>query len=259
MYAAGVLLFELLTGSTPFPDESPLAVAYQHVNDVVPAPSTLVDGIPPSLDALVLTLTQQDPDARPLGGAAALALVEQARRGLLEAPVAAGPPVDQQQTLVVPLPVRSGGPAAGAGGGVPATPVTGVVVAGGPPAKRARRSRGWVALVLVVLVAVAAATAAWWLGSGRYTTVPGVVGVSAKQAESRLAEQGLEWTYGDPAFSEIVPEGQVVSSDPEPGGKVENGGTVTLVLSKGPERYGVPKVTGMTVDEGLRRSSPSGR
>ena len=46
-----------------------------------------------------------------------------------------------------------------------------------------------------------------------------------------------------------MPAGRVVSTDPEPGAQVLDGGTVTVALSLGPERYDVPKLKGMTVDE----------
>ncbi|MDR0343424.1 MAG: PASTA domain-containing protein [Nocardiopsaceae bacterium] len=65
VYAAGVMLFELLTGGQPHTGETPLAVAYKHVNDVVPAPSSVVPGVPPALDALVAMATSRDPDLRP--------------------------------------------------------------------------------------------------------------------------------------------------------------------------------------------------
>lgn len=259
VYSAGIILFEMLTGAPPFADDTALGLAYRHVNDVVPAPSTVVGGIPPSVDALVRTMTQQDPDARPLGGAAALALVERARRGLLE-PVPPAVPVQpaEQPTVVVPLPTTA--PAAATASTLaPATPssvavpVSGVVVDGGPPGRRTRRGRGWIALLLVVALASAAAGLAWWLGSGRYTTVPGVVGTAAKQAEAKLEEKGLQFDYAPPQFSEIVPAGQVLSSDPEPGGRVEDGGTVTLTLSKGPERYDVPSVVGLTLDDARKK------
>ena len=251
VYSAGILLFEMLTGETPFQDDNAIGLAYRHVHDVVPAPSTLVGGVPGSVDALVAQATQQDPDARPRDAAAMLALVEQARRGVLEPPAPTPPEPDLQQTLVVPIPPAPGTPAAAGAAGAVAVPVSGVVVdPGRAPAKR-RRSRGWIALAVVVLLAVTAGAAAYWLGTGRYTTVPGVVGVAAKQAETKLAEQGLSWEYGKAGFSEIVPEGQVLSSDPEPGGRVQNGGTVVLVLSKGPERYQVPKLVGLTVGQAV--------
>src|SRR3546814_18143895 len=41
----------------------------------------------------------------------------------------------------------------------------------------------------------------------------------------------------------------VLSSDPAAGDRVLDGGTVTVVLSLGPERYAVPKVAGSTEDE----------
>jgi eukaryotic-like serine/threonine-protein kinase len=65
VYSAGVVLFELLTGRQPFTGETPIAVAYQHVNQDVPAPSALVPGIPAAVDQLVLAATSRDPLRRP--------------------------------------------------------------------------------------------------------------------------------------------------------------------------------------------------
>jgi eukaryotic-like serine/threonine-protein kinase len=64
VYSAGVMLFELLTGRQPFSGESPISVAYQHVNQDVPAPSSLVPGLPPAVDQLVLAATSRDPALR---------------------------------------------------------------------------------------------------------------------------------------------------------------------------------------------------
>jgi eukaryotic-like serine/threonine-protein kinase len=65
VYSAGVVLFELLTGRQPFTGDTPIAVAYQHVNQDVPAPSALVPGIPAAVDQLVLAATSRDPLRRP--------------------------------------------------------------------------------------------------------------------------------------------------------------------------------------------------
>ncbi|HEY2205864.1 MAG TPA: Stk1 family PASTA domain-containing Ser/Thr kinase [Pseudonocardia sp.] len=65
VYAAGVMLYELLTGVPPYDGDHPLAVAYRHVNEDVPPPSALVPGLPPELDALVASATRRDPAARP--------------------------------------------------------------------------------------------------------------------------------------------------------------------------------------------------
>ncbi|HEU5421186.1 MAG TPA: PASTA domain-containing protein [Streptosporangiaceae bacterium] len=65
VYAAGVMLFEMLTGVQPHVGESPLAVAYKHVTDTVPPPSSRVPGLPPALDALVGPATSRDPGQRP--------------------------------------------------------------------------------------------------------------------------------------------------------------------------------------------------
>jgi eukaryotic-like serine/threonine-protein kinase len=65
VYAAGVMLFEMLTGTQPHTGDSPLAVAHMHVSDRVPAPSSLAPGLPPALDALVAMATSRDPARRP--------------------------------------------------------------------------------------------------------------------------------------------------------------------------------------------------
>src|SRR5690348_3681635 len=52
VYAVGVLVFELLTGSTPFTGDSPLAVAYQRLDHDVPPPSSRIAGVPRQFDEL---------------------------------------------------------------------------------------------------------------------------------------------------------------------------------------------------------------
>ena len=84
VYSAGVMLFELLTGRQPFTGDTPLSVAYQHVNNDVPAPSTLVPGIPAPVDQLVLAATSRDPALRPANADAFAAAVRQVLRGLAE-------------------------------------------------------------------------------------------------------------------------------------------------------------------------------
>jgi beta-lactam-binding protein with PASTA domain/tRNA A-37 threonylcarbamoyl transferase component Bud32 len=84
VYSAGVMLFELLTGRLPFTGDTPLSVAYQHVNSGVPAPSTLVHGIPVAVDQLVLAATSRDPARRPADAGEFLRAVRRVREGLAE-------------------------------------------------------------------------------------------------------------------------------------------------------------------------------
>jgi eukaryotic-like serine/threonine-protein kinase len=81
VYAAGIMLFELLTGCQPHTGESPLAVAYKHVNEVVPAPSSVLPGLPPALDALVAMATSRDPDLRPASAGQFLRAIGEVRNG----------------------------------------------------------------------------------------------------------------------------------------------------------------------------------
>ncbi|MCL2534110.1 MAG: protein kinase, partial [Nocardiaceae bacterium] len=64
VYAAGVLLFEMLTGTTPFSGDTSLSIAYQRIDNDVPEPSTLIDGVPREFDELVVRATEREPDQR---------------------------------------------------------------------------------------------------------------------------------------------------------------------------------------------------
>jgi len=66
LYAAGIIMFEMLTGRLPFRADSPMHVAIMQVQNAPPAPSSFVDGLPPELDALILRLLAKDPEQRPM-------------------------------------------------------------------------------------------------------------------------------------------------------------------------------------------------
>jgi serine/threonine-protein kinase len=91
--------------------------------------------------------------------------------------------------------------------------------------------------------------AAWWFGYARYTPTPGVIGLERAAAVDELEASGLAADFGDKAYSETVPAGQVMSTDPSAGENVLDGGTVTVVLSLGKERYDVPKLRGLSEDQ----------
>jgi serine/threonine-protein kinase len=100
----------------------------------------------------------------------------------------------------------------------------------------------------VLLLAVAAGAGGWWFGAGRYVTTPGVVNLSARAADAKLSAAGLHADVAGRAFSETVPTGSVVRTDPAGGENVTRNGTVALTLSRGPERHDVPRLRGRSLD-----------
>ncbi|HET7304300.1 MAG TPA: Stk1 family PASTA domain-containing Ser/Thr kinase [Segeticoccus sp.] len=239
VYAAGLLLFEMLTGRKAFPGESPIHVAYQHVHGVVPTPSDLLP-VPRELDALVARATARDPDRRPADAGALLAEVRRSRQGL-----------DPQELDRRPVPGDGPGDTAertvALGNDTRALPAAPGQQAP-PPAAAApveRRRRRWPALLAAVLVVALVAGGAWWLllGPGARTTVPSVAGASRTKAVHTLERAHLDAQVRD-VFSEHTRRGRVVGTDPGSGSELRRGSTVEVELSKGPQRFEVPAVVG---------------
>jgi eukaryotic-like serine/threonine-protein kinase len=116
-------------------------------------------------------------------------------------------------------------------------------------AERERRSRkrrrGWLAFLLVLMLSASAALVGWYLTEGRFTTAPDLASLSRREAERVTANSGLTIDFSD-AYSESVARGQVISTSPGPGTKIEKGSRVQAVLSRGPERYSMPTVVGLS-------------
>jgi eukaryotic-like serine/threonine-protein kinase len=81
VYAVGVMLFELLTGTQPHTGGDALTVARKHVTDPVPAPSSVLPRLPAALDALVTLATNRDPEFRPADAGELLRAVTDVRNG----------------------------------------------------------------------------------------------------------------------------------------------------------------------------------
>ncbi|GAA1182101.1 Stk1 family PASTA domain-containing Ser/Thr kinase [Pseudonocardia alaniniphila] len=257
VYAAGVLLYELLTGAPPFSGDTALSVAYRHVNTDVPAPSLIAGDVPPELDELVLRATRRDPDARPPDAAAMLA---ELRRVAVQLEVPRVPPpvppprsLEDQDTLpAIPQHVPSGSgaalpPGAGKRTGTRMMPRSDeaehlATPGGAPPHLRARRrSRRifaiWVAVVLVLALLVG--VTAWWLGSGRWTAMPSLVGLQQATAQQLLSESDLVASIKT-ARDNTQPEGAITATDPQPDARLLRGSIVVITVSSG--RPTVPAV-----------------
>lgn len=261
VYSAGILLYELLTGVAPYSGDTPLSVAFQHVNNDVPAPGTSTPGIPPELDAVVVRATRRDPVQRYRDAGEMLGALLAARRTLglrrvrvptpRRAPERAAPaatPVQHTRALTA-LNRRETTDEPGWGDrrdtvrpntlSSDATESVPTLNAYQRERRRARRT-ALVWFVVVLVLAAAVGVGAWWLGSGRFTAVPQLAGLSSTQAERALDDADLKSSvrtgYDDTAVAQTV-----LSAQPGVGTKVERGSQVVLQVSLG--RPAVPDVT----------------
>ena len=110
---------------------------------------------------------------------------------------------------------------------------------------RVKRNRAIAILIVLLIVATS-----WYRisGPGNKIVVPSLAGMSQAQAAKAAAELGLTVEVTQEVFSEDVPKGKVLTSDPAGGGRVAIAGTVNLIISKGKDRIEVPNLVGLTVE-----------
>ncbi|MFJ9340965.1 Stk1 family PASTA domain-containing Ser/Thr kinase [Streptomyces sp. NPDC101733] len=258
VYACGVVLYEMLTGSKPHTGGSPAQVIYQHLHEDVPPPSALVPGLPAALDELVAGATARNPELRPLDAAALLGLALEARARSGEAALDAVPPQAhaverssaEDRTGVIARPV----PASHARQSVhqtsrlesaPALPSHSAA----PAPHRGRPRRGVFLVVAGLLLALGIGGGVWYINSGQFTKVPNLLGKTEEQARAQLSAAGLGVKGIDRKFSGSFDRGTVMNTDPPGGRRIRGNGAVALTISRGPEEVSVPDLKGRTLAE----------
>ena len=264
LYSTGVVLFELLTGRPPFKGDSAVAVAYQHVEQIPPTPSSILSDIPDSLDRVVLKALAKNRDDRYRSAAEMLSDLQRVARGM----DVGAPPADSWATEVLPsaglVGARAAVPAATSTVSAPAAGVSStstslpVVSSDGDAASKAaaaRKRRTAIIMTLVVIALLLIGGSVWALSRSAATpeavSVPNVVGLSQADAKSQIEAAGLEWELNpEKVASDTVEKDAVASTDPAGGAQAEKGSTVRVTISSGPDSVTLPdNLVGMSPDE----------
>jgi serine/threonine-protein kinase len=246
LYSLGVVLYELLTGKTPFDGETPVEIAMKHLSNAPKPPSKLRPDVTPELDKVVLRALAKNPDDRYQSADEMEADLERVARG---APVSAA----TAATQVLP-----------AAAAVAADPTSATMIA--PPSAPARvvppppmvteeeyaEPGGpgrplwpWLLAAAFVIAAAIAGFFVWHEVAGSKVQVPVNNYVNETQAQAvrqiKAANLVPSIKHGS---NEKFEKGIVYDQDPGPGAKVDKGGTVTIFVSTGPPPVDVPDVKG---------------
>ena len=228
LYSLGVVLYEMTVGRPPFTGETPVAIAYQHVQEQVPPPRSINPAIPVALEAITLKLLAKDPVLR-------YPSAEDLRADLRRFREGAQLPTAAPATAVV-APIPSYGDSA-------RFPVDEVP---DPP-----RRTGIFLFFLVVLLA-ALGFGIWFFADQlgvfdpevvTQVNVPDLRNRPVADAEALLTTKNLESVRENTRDCDVAP-GTVTAQSPAPATKVDEGSSVTLTVCEGQEQATVPSVVG---------------
>jgi serine/threonine-protein kinase len=249
LYSLGIVLYELLTGKTPFEGETPVEIAMKHLSNTPKPPSKLRPDVPPELDMVVMRALAKNPDERyqsademegdldrvARGARVSAATVDTATQVMRRAPVAAAADATAATMIAAPA----------------ATAATSVV----PPraleeeeeehAGQDRPIWPWLVAAAFVIAAIVAGFFVWQELSGSTPQVPvGLyTGQPVAQAKQQIKNAHLV-AHVNKGSNERYKKGVVFKQDPSAGSKIDKGGTVTIWESTGPPPVSVPDVKG---------------
>jgi serine/threonine-protein kinase len=229
LYAVGVVLYELLTGSVPFEGESAVSIALKQVSVEATPPSVRNPEVAPALDAVVMRSLAKDPLARFASADEFIAALQQARQGIAPSPVfngspPTGPTRDAAAALLVP-------------------PLPGEEEPDPTEAERRRKWALWAAAGVAVLAIAAAIVLLFLLPPSKagQVTVPDVTGETQAAAVTSLRRAGLEPVVSLAANAHVS-SGLVIGTTPPRGTVVKKGSRVSVVVSSGPGIVALPNV-----------------
>ncbi|GAB3438265.1 Stk1 family PASTA domain-containing Ser/Thr kinase [Actinophytocola sediminis] len=264
VYAAGCVLFELLTGEPPFTGDSPVAVAYQHVREDPKPPSSLNPRVIPALDAIVLKAMSKGAPNR--YQSAAEMRTDLVRVLSNQRPMAPMVMTDEDRTSIM---------AQGRGGAADQTrgrhrPQTLAKqydeydpYEDDEDERRRKRKKGWL-IALFAILAIGLIGLIIWLLSNTFNTeapsndytVPNLVGQNAAEAQRKLADADIQVVQkltpcqpapdGSPGPCEADSIGKVIDTTPKAGAKMKRTERVTLMIGTAPEQVKVPDVSGQS-------------
>jgi eukaryotic-like serine/threonine-protein kinase len=249
LYSLGVVLYELLTGKTPFDGETPVEIAMKHLSNTPKPPSKLRPDVPPELDMVVMRALAKNPDDRYQSADEMEADLERVARGarvsaatvdtatqVMRRPAAAvaGAEMATAATMIAP-------PAEAPAGAPPAILEEEEIVGG----DEGRPIWPWLVAGAFIIAAVIAGFFVWQELSGSKVQVPvnNYVNETQKNAEQQIKAAGLHAVVKN-GPNERFKKGIVFRQDPSAGSKVDKGGDVTIWVSTGPPKVTVPAVKG---------------
>jgi serine/threonine-protein kinase len=253
LYALGVVLYEMLTGTLPFTGDTPVAVALKIVSEPAPAIDTAATGVSPALASIVARLLRKDPRERFASATELASALREAR----ERPAIAQPSGFDatSATPVVPQPPPRPSRAPDR---APVREPNGTAVQPPYDVEDALPDGMRFARPLILAVLLVAAIGAGYIlmtrqifGPARTIAVTDYTGQSSSQAQQAVVALGLRPRVTEMTSASVPPD-RIVKQDPAPGTKLAANAFVDLFVSTGAPLVDVPNVKGFSSADAQR-------
>ncbi len=242
IYSAGVMLYEMLTGTVPFNGDTTVSVALMHINDAPLPPIELAPSLTPALNEAVLIALNKDPlkrfdSARRMSRALSRALRDPLWQPATGRETPGEIPQDDTLTKYRTLLYREGA---------------------------GRLHGAWkiaivVGVFICVLIGTFLATRSTFSGrSDSLAVVPSVLNKALGEAMNKAEDYGFVIDIAEYVPSSQVGQGLILSQSPGAGQNAKPGSAISVTVSAGPDIPSVPSLLGKTYDEAVAALTEAG-
>ena len=243
LYSLGIVLYEAFTGFLPFNGQTPVAIALKQIQEKPEKITKIIPGFPEQLDIIVQKCLEKSPNER-------YQRAEELRLDLVK--TLTSPEVinfkheDVDQTLVMDsINNNSSESNLKTVKKSPRKVIRGLAIAS-------------LFIVLFGTFSYLGATLARKYLEVPEVLVPDVIGLTEEEAVKKLKEKQLDYNVADRIFNS-APAGEVIDQNPKGDQRIKvNHPPIDLVISKGPKAGIVPKIIGMSEQEGIALLRNSG-
>lgn len=249
LYSLGVVIYEMVTGKVPFDADTPVSVALKHMQEEPVQPIDINPNVPIAVNQIVMRALKKDPTLRYQTASEMLQDMKMALKNptgdFVEErdydPTAATQKISTDEYGNV-IQGKRGQKEESGNGFVQFI-------------KKHKKLSTFIGLVLLFFLAFGGTMLVLGITNPPEVELPELVGLSKEEAKQKVEDAKLKFEVEKEEYNKDVPEGFVISQDPnysEKYNKVKQGSTVTVVVSKGTEKAVVPNVKGKEKEEAIQ-------
>lgn len=255
IYSLGIVMYEMITGKTPFTGDSPVAIALKHIEEPISSPSNVIDTVPRGIENIIIKATQKKPEDRYLSAREMLAALKNTRLD---------PDFSLKQNNVnnssentVLYSQKELEKISNTNNSIEKNNIQ--IESNREDQDKEKKD---IKFIVGAFLAAILLTAAIFIGMYKYVSpsgsqgsiqVPNLENMTLSEANEKMSRYKVKVSIKRSIFNNNVEKDHIISQEPQPGQTISSEQEIFVTMSKGEEVIEVPSVLNLPLEEAERQ------